>query len=1577
MPSVRRAEVDPKAWRADPKLVRVLESQYQETLEAYRAKPDFLSEHAGQEESIRTGGYANRTLLELVQNAADALSSAPDGSDDSSRGRVEIVLDTRNKVLYCANAGKPFDASGLKAITMAHLSSKRGDEIGRFGLGFKSVLAVTSSPQVFSRSISFGFNDERARRDLAGIAKVPRYPALRTAVQLDPIAAFDSDPRLAELASWASTIVRLPAATNLDRLGDEMRDFVSELLLFVNAVRTVRLRIVGDQKFNATHISRDLGDGRLRIEGLDGEGQDWWVLDRMHAPSDEARRQVGEAVSRSEVKVTVALPAEQKNLKTGQFWSYFPLQDKTSASALFNAPWSVNDDRTTLLRNDYNREILKTVASMFVELLPCVRTDEDPAVHLDFMPARGRETHGFGDDLLTTHVPVLAAAGKLIPDASGALRNGSELRPLDFEVSFDAEVHHGWSSSPNTGDDVPHWRSYTNRTRATRLRDLYSASANPDLDAVARDSKRALDLLPKRGLLSWLREWAEGPDLVSAANALRTVVRNGSLEGIETAKVIPTSAGMCSLADHRVVFLQREADLEIEDAVFVNPAFLRQKDVERILQGRGFRNLDPEAILTARIAHLTAESGDADLVKLWDAALDLRPDVAARLMQGAEAGLIKVPTLDGEWAWPQQVLDLDVALGDGYTNRLLDRRRCVPEVAHRLGVVRAPVDGFPVEDEPWFASYREWVLASINGRLAPGERPVETVEFNHATGPGPFSVLFMLRDAAAEPRSREMWTTGILSLEDHPWTVDDVETGRTFTLRSPARWAVDAAGLVRSNRGLRAPADVVAPSLVRYESLLPLYKGPRTAVDALGLPAELSDIPAHILKEMLESPLFPAPVDDQVLVEFILAATRSAFAEGSPSSIPARVRRTLEARAPAIVYVAITTEQEDFLRSRDRAFLRASPTEGDDLVRLIGCRRFEDSFSFSMIVEGAQSSERVLDLFTGLRNQFGAERLGSVKLCRADMIAKRVTTEDGVEDQPMPWHVDGADLVVQSDADDRQVLQFVNEAFGLHFDNAQIDSILKVGLDHHLEKLRVEAKSAASDVEKLEVYVGDDDLRDALPSGLWSALAAQGLVDDRTSVADLFLTVYGSEALQILADKFRDAGFNDVPSAWAGLPAAITWVRKMGFDAKYAGQRTQARPEEFVVPGAVKLNPLHSYQKRIGEDLRVVLTQPSAHGPGQKAMVELPTGAGKTRVATQTALRLFADEVLDGTILWIAQSAELCEQAVQTFEEVWRFLGDERPLTIGRLWAGNKVHKPDTELSVVVATDAKLEAILHQPEYEWLSRPTAVFIDEAHRSGGSTRYTQLLQWLGVDGRNWQRPLVGLSATPFKGSASDTKATKALAARFDDNRLAAFEDDAYSQLVKLGVLANVRHEVLPGIDIALSTPQKDAISSTRLIDKSLYEQIGRSEARMKILVEHILSQDPEWPILVFTPSVLSAQVLAASLRYRNVEAASVSGQTGRQERRDVIKRFRAGDIRVLANCDLLAQGFDAPGVRALYIARPTFSPSAYIQMAGRGLRGKENGGKEECLIVDVADNWGAMNDFLGYQDYKDLWKKQRE
>lgn len=1562
-----------ETWAADTGLIREVNDQFDRAIDAYRVHPDLVSEHANHEESIRTGGYANRTLLELVQNAADALSGVSGGGAGPNSGRVEIVLDTERNTLYCANAGRPFSSNGLTAITMAHLSGKRGDEIGRFGLGFKSVLAVTDSPQVFSQSMSFEFNSQVARDALALVGpRAKRYPVLRTATPLEAVAEFEKDTTLAELGEWATTIVKLPHARNLQRLRQEMESFSSEFLLFVHEVREVKLRILGTDSLTTSHISRDLGNGVLRIEDPDGQGDEWLVQDRMHAPTPAARLQVGEAVSREQVKVTVAVPTRQSRQRIGEFWSYFPLQDRTSASALFNAPWSVNDDRTTLLKNDYNREILRTLSEMFIDLMPLVRTADDPASHLDYMPARGRELLSFGDEILIAHIPLITEKG-LVPDAEGKLRHASDLRPLDFDITFDPRIHKAWSDSPNTGSDVPSWRCYGTPTRATRLRDMFVSSIARDNMAVGvRDAKRALASLPTRGLLSWLREWSEGDDPASAADAFKVVCAHRNLEGIDQAKVIPTTDGLRAVGDHDVVFLTRDEDVELEGSAFVDEKFLEQPDVEELLRKTGFRNLDPQAILNARLAKLTSNSGDDELTRLWDAVLGVPVQAAVKTLS-AQPSKIKVPTVDGGWAYPHMVFDVDDSIGSAFAERSLDRTRCLPEVTYQIGVVRRPVKDYLLEDEPVVDEYRASVLEALNASRGPGERATERIDFTPGEGPGPASMLFMLQNAGATEEARESWTTALLSLGESEWVAEDLDTGRTYSAKSPVRWAVDAAGIVRTNRGFRRPADVVAPSLVKFESLLPLLRGSSTVANMLDLPDEIEDVAPRLLREALEAEIFPPTISDATLVEFILVSVRQAYSETRPPSIPARVRRAVEPRPPSSVYLATTDEQAQFLSARQRPSLRVGEDDAAELVAAVGCKRFEDSFAFSMIIEGQQDTERLVDVFTGLRNTTVSGRVINANVTRAALLTKRVTTEDGVEDQSIPYHLDAGNLIVTNEADAAAVLRFANEAFDLGLNNAELADVLKTGLDHQLEALREEAKAASSDAERLEVYFGPDDLHDALPTGLWSALEAQELINRETSVAELFFKVYGSDSIKMLSDLFRQEGFSDVPNAWAGGGATISWLRKMGFSTEFAGRRTQRQDDEFVVPGAIKLNPLHEFQATIGRDIRDVVATQESNGRHQKAMVELPTGAGKTRVATETVLRMFVDGELRGPVLWIAQSQELCEQAVQTWSEVWRGLGDERPLTIGRLWESNSVHKPDTEFSIVVATDAKLNVIHGNPEYDWLSQASLVMVDEGHRAGNSEMYTRILTWLGVAGRGWERPLVGLSATPFKGTSES--ATRALASRFGNRIIRAFEGNAYDELSRLGVLARVNHEVLAGVAVNLSSVEQEDVRSLRRISPAVLDRIGRDQARMSILVDHIMSQDSDWPILVFTPNVLSAQVLAATLSYRGVDAASVSGQTGRQERRDVIERFKQGELQVLANCDLLIQGFDAPGVRALYIARPTFSPNAYIQMAGRGLRGPANGGKDECLIVDMADDFGDVSTFLGYREYEPLWREQ--
>ena len=189
------------AWGGlDSEIAEASERYSNEILAAYRESPRLVEEHANLERSAVEGGYGRRQLFELVQNGADELV-------DSS-GRVQVLLT--EGALYCANEGRPLSVPGVAALLAAHLSSKRGVEIGRFGLGFKSVLGVTTTPEIFSKSGSIKFDPELAAAQIREV--VPgseRTPVLRIAQPADPNAEAEEDPFLAELMTWATTVVRL------------------------------------------------------------------------------------------------------------------------------------------------------------------------------------------------------------------------------------------------------------------------------------------------------------------------------------------------------------------------------------------------------------------------------------------------------------------------------------------------------------------------------------------------------------------------------------------------------------------------------------------------------------------------------------------------------------------------------------------------------------------------------------------------------------------------------------------------------------------------------------------------------------------------------------------------------------------------------------------------------------------------------------------------------------------------------------------------------------------------------------------------------------------------------------------------------------------------------------------------------------------------------------------------------------------------------------------------------------------------------------------------------------------------
>ena len=116
-------------------------------LASWAASPARFREDANAQEDLVLGGYRDRVLIELAQNAADAAARA------GIRGRLRFELDSADAVLRAANTGAPIDAAGVESASTLRASAKRDPEslgassgtrsVGRFGVGFAAVVAVS------------------------------------------------------------------------------------------------------------------------------------------------------------------------------------------------------------------------------------------------------------------------------------------------------------------------------------------------------------------------------------------------------------------------------------------------------------------------------------------------------------------------------------------------------------------------------------------------------------------------------------------------------------------------------------------------------------------------------------------------------------------------------------------------------------------------------------------------------------------------------------------------------------------------------------------------------------------------------------------------------------------------------------------------------------------------------------------------------------------------------------------------------------------------------------------------------------------------------------------------------------------------------------------------------------------------------------------------------------------------------------------------------------------------------------------------------------------------------------------
>lgn len=148
--------------------------------------------------------------------------------------------------------------------------------------------------------------------------------------------------------------------------------------------------------------------------------------------------------------------------------------------------------------------------------------------------------------------------------------------------------------------------------------------------------------------------------------------------------------------------------------------------------------------------------------------------------------------------------------------------------------------------------------------------------------------------------------------------------------------------------------------------------------------------------------------------------------------------------------------------------------------------------------------------------------------------------------------------------------------------------------------------------------------------------------------------------------------------------------------------------------------------------------------------------------------------------------------------------------------------------------------------------------------------------------------------------------------------------------------------------------------TRMGDFAVNElaSVVNTKDRNKFVVEKFKEHCPTRKSIVFCVDVKHCQDMAQAFNTQGIIAEPVWGNMDKDLRKRVLKGFSKANIQVVTSCGVLTEGFDEPSIQAIVMARPTKSKGLYIQMAGRGLR--KHPGKEDCLILDVTDQYHNLN-----------------
>jgi ribonuclease E len=243
--------------------------------------------------------------------------------------------------------------------------------------------------------------------------------------------------------------------------------------------------------------------------------------------------------------------------------------------------------------------------------------------------------------------------------------------------------------------------------------------------------------------------------------------------------------------------------------------------------------------------------------------------------------------------------------------------------------------------------------------------------------------------------------------------------------------------------------------------------------------------------------------------------------------------------------------------------------------------------------------------------------------------------------------------------------------------------------------------------------------------------------------------------------------------------------------------------------------------------------------------------------------------------------------------------------------------------------------------YQWFVRNagkissayTVVICDEAHTALGDKTSEAIREWTG--------PIfVGMTATGALIARHVTDLFPTQTSRFD-----------LAQAARRGVISPLRCIRIPpgaGVRSIAKVPLRRGEVDVEFDQEMLAELLDQLPFNLAIASLY-KTRFNGVPGVVYAAGVRHAYNVADAFRDEGLKAMAVSGETPKRELADILARYERGDIDVLVNAQLLAEGWNSPRATICMHLAPTASKRIYQQRVGRVTR--RHPGKESGVVID--------------------------